>query len=222
MTARAFVVGNGPSLAWTNLNLLKGEVSFATNRIHLAYEKTDWRPTYYVRSEGFEYVGTPSPLLWEKDLAIHLDDPSVEVHGNLYFLKHLNKRDAAKLKPIKTCAHHIVHYDSEQCPHLWHLPVLCTYGSTVNVCIQMAVKMGFEEIYLVGCDLGYEDGKPSHFDDRYEIGYEGLLREARYSNLDILTAHIVAKRSSPVPIYNATIGGNLEVYDRVDYEGLFK
>jgi len=32
----------------------------------------------------------------------------------------------------------------------------------------------------------------------------------------MVQVHTVAKRSSPVPIYNATIGGNLEVYPRVN------
>jgi len=66
------------------------------------------------------------------------------------------------------------------------------------------------------------DGKPSHFTEEYEKGIEDELRPARLANLDTLAAHMVAARSSPVKIYNATLGGELEVYERVCFESLFE
>jgi hypothetical protein len=36
-------------------------------------------------------------------------------------------------------------------------------------------------------------------------------------NENMNQAHMVARRSSPVPIYNATLGGKLEVHPRVDF-----
>ncbi|MGH7214847.1 MAG: hypothetical protein ACREIT_08790, partial [Tepidisphaeraceae bacterium] len=45
---RAFLVGNGPSLIRTPLDLLAGEYTFAMNRIALIYEKTIWRPSFFV------------------------------------------------------------------------------------------------------------------------------------------------------------------------------
>jgi hypothetical protein len=216
---RCFVVGNGPSLRDTDLDLLKREVTFATNRINLHYEYTDWRPTYYIRAEGFELMSQPSPELWVNDLVTHMEDRSVEVHANLYFSKHMQRLglDSTGIIPLNTCAHYETHFHYKDCPHMWHLPVLCSYGSSVNVAIQMAVQKGFREIYLVGCDLGYVDGGKNHMSPDYENGYEKHLRSARYANTDTLNAHIIASRSSPVPIYNATIGGSLEVYERVDY-----
>ena len=48
---RVFIIGNGPSLADTNLNLIKDEISIAMNRVSLIYEKNlNWRPTYYLFS----------------------------------------------------------------------------------------------------------------------------------------------------------------------------
>ena len=43
---RAFIVANGPSLRTEDLDRLKSEVTFASNKIHLAYDETDWRPIY--------------------------------------------------------------------------------------------------------------------------------------------------------------------------------
>ena len=48
---RVFLIGNGPSLANTNLDLLKDEISIAMNRVSLIYDKNPkWRPTYYLFS----------------------------------------------------------------------------------------------------------------------------------------------------------------------------
>jgi hypothetical protein len=211
---RAFIVGNGPSLAKTNLDLLVGEVSFATNRIQLIYDRTDWRPSYYVRAEGMELHNEPDPAIWMGDFEAHLDIP---IFANLYFRNRLGYTPE-NWTTIKSCAHYDVNYDDVRCPHLWHLPVLCTFGSSVNVAIQLAVQMGYGPIYLVGCDLGYKDGEASHFAKEYEAGYEKMLRPARYANYNTLVAHMIAKRSSPVPIYNASFGGELEVYERVRLE----
>jgi len=218
---RAFVVGNGPSLANTPLDLLNGEVSFATNRISLIYDNTDWRPSYYIRAEGFELFNEPDPSLWMDDIHLHLDLPNTEVYCNAYFSKHLGTGNHGANR-LGLCTHYTKHFESDECPYMWHLPVLCSYGSSVNVAIELAVSMGYGPIYLIGCDLGYKDNESSHFSKDYEDGYWDMLRPAKYANLDTLMAHMIAAGSSPVPIYNATLGGELEVDERVDYEGLFE
>ena len=47
---RCFIVATGPSLKMEDLDRLKqqGEYSIGVNRIYLAFDKTDWRPDYYV------------------------------------------------------------------------------------------------------------------------------------------------------------------------------
>lgn len=215
---RAFVVGNGPSLSETPLDLLKDEVCFATNRINLMYDKTDWRPNFYVRAESMMDTEVPTES-WQDDLLVHLRDPKIAVYCNPWFIKKLGQlgimEDWADVHVIKGCSHYRNHYDDKYCPVVWHLPTYCTYGSSVNVAIQIAVSLGYGPIYLVGCDLGYGKGD-DHFDPEYNKGYDQDLRPARYANLDTLNAHMIAKRSSQVEIYNATIGGELEVYERVN------
>lgn len=49
---RAFVLGNGPSLKIPDIDRLKGEVTFASNKIYLAFDQTDWRPTYLNCCDG--------------------------------------------------------------------------------------------------------------------------------------------------------------------------
>ena len=43
----AFVVGNGPSLTAADLTAIAGRLCFASNKIHLIYGDTPWRPTYF-------------------------------------------------------------------------------------------------------------------------------------------------------------------------------
>lgn len=209
---RAFVLGNGPSLNETPLERLIGEATFAVNRIHLIYPKTRWRPSVYVRAEE---MAMPDPDVWKEDLIANLEDPEVkEIWCNQWFVKWLDRvgyKVQRDVNIIKACAHYTEHFDSPNAPHLWHLPLLCTFGSSVNVAIQIAVMKGYSPIYLLGCDLG----DMRHFDPDYQKGYTGQLRPPRYALMDTLHAHMVAARSSPVKIYNATPGGTLEAYERV-------
>lgn len=214
---RAFIIGNGPSLAKTPLELLQknNEISFAVNRIHLLYPHTTFRPTHYVRGEE---QSLKSAKMYHDEVRLHIE-MGCEVWANLWFTKFTDMGD--KVHTIESCWHYTNHFDEPNAPHMWHLPRICSYGSSVHVAMQIAINQGYKPLYLVGCDLGYVDGKPSHFTPDYEKGIEGDLRPAKYANLDTLNAHMVAARSSPVKIYNATIGGQLEVYERVEFGSLF-
>lgn len=219
---RAFIIGNGPSLNKTPLDKLIGEVSFATNRIHLIYKQTNWRPTYYVRAEELEGLELN---VWKDDLLAQLAIPDIQIYCNQYFTKNLEREmnDGSirhRVHRLKACTHYQEHFDSINCPHTWHQG-LCTFGSSVNVAVQLAVQMYYDPIYLVGCDLGYKYEEVSHFSAEYINVEKNKLRDAHYANMDTLAAHMIAARSSPVLIFNATIGGSLEVFPRVEFESLF-
>jgi len=213
---RAFVIGNGPSLAQTPLDLLAGEIVFGVNRIHLIYSQTKMRPTHYVRGEE---TSLKSAAKYYDEIRLHVG-LGCDVWVNKWYSKGTDMSN--NVHTIESCWHYTNHFDEPNAPHMWHLPRFCSFGSSVNIAMQIAVSLGHKPIYLVGCDLGYKDNAPSHFTPEYEKGIEGDLRPARYANLDTLTAHMAAARSSPVKIYNATIGGELEVYERVDFRGLFQ
>jgi hypothetical protein len=215
---RAFIIGNGPSLAQTPLELLQQnkEISFAVNRIHFHYPSTTWRPTHYVRAEE---QSLKDATKYHDEVRLHIE-MGCEVWVNHWFTKTTDMND--KVNRIKACFHYNNHFDQDKAPHLWHLPLLCSFGSSVNVAIQIAVQQGFGPLYLVGCDLGYRDGQPNHMHPDYEKDIQEDLRPAKYANLDTLNAHMVAVRSSPVKIYNAGIGGELEVYERMEFRSLFQ
>jgi len=73
-------------------------------------------------------------------------------------------------------------------------------GSSAFLGIQVAASLGFDEIYLVGVDAG--DGET-----------HGTLRAHRKA--------LLHARRAGIRIANATLGGELEVFPRVDFYGLF-
>ena len=48
---RCFIIGTGPSLTVEDLEKLKGEYTFGSNRIFEIYPRTTWRPTYYMNQD---------------------------------------------------------------------------------------------------------------------------------------------------------------------------
>ncbi len=148
-------------------------------------------------------------------------DLGCEIWANEFFICETDGiRGSGNWRQIRACSHYNMHFDNPDCPPLYHLPRLCTFGSSVNVAIQIALgKLEVDKVYLVGCDMGYRDGEVNHFDENYTQGV-GELRNARYNELDILAAHMIAARTFPNRIFNATVGGNLEVYPRVKLEDI--
>ena len=159
---RAFVVGNGPSLDAFQLGMIhkNKEVSFGVNRIHLIYPQTVWRPTYWV------IMDFSNSLFYREDIALHSAlGYECHVRNDIlakyleWCIKHKNLPFMDNLRILERCNH----IDSERrTSEGWHEP-LCQMGGSVPAAIQMAVEMGHNPIYLIGCD-----GGPDHFDPKYD------------------------------------------------------
>ena len=192
-----YVIGNGPSLKYIDFDKLTGHRTYTVNEIWKLWHndpKVKWRPTDYVRCE--------KPRLDAE--AADRDIWHMSAIKNLNF--HLEKRleiswRRCRRSNISTHNNHFETCDGKE-GHDWHLPQICGYGTVVTTAIQIAVLDGADEIYLLGCDLTM----PSH-----PWGEAGIDR-----NDLALRAHKTAALCSPIPIYNATIGGNLNVYERKD------
>lgn len=191
---RAFVIGNGPSLKETNLDLLIGERTYAVNEIWRMFDKTKWRPTDWVHGE----IHGQNDKVIASMKKIAKTDARMWLPGGFYRLA--GRKDVIYGRPVIPYV-----WCDRRTREPWHLELgdyICKYGTSVHVAIQIAVVNGASEIYLLGCDLG-----KSHF-------YDEEFVDASLAH----GAHEVAHECSPVPIYNATIGGNLEVYPRVKLE----
>jgi hypothetical protein len=221
---RAFVVGNGPSLRIEDLDVLAddGELTIASNKIYLAFDQTHWRPTYYVAED---------PLAIAKSRAT-LDGMA----GPL------------KLFPTKALESGPVLKDSVYFPLIWEkfypdrprfsfdATKVVYWGSTVTyTAIQLAAYMGIREIYLIGVDFRYvppqgiaegddvlvSEGARNHFHPDYDrpgtLTYPPNLQRHEKS----YRAAAAAIESVGGAIFNATRGGALEIFPRVDFDSLF-
>lgn len=220
---RHWIVGTGKSLLDTPLDLLKGEITWGLNRIHKFFDRTDWRPTYYAMVDFNQQ--NPKDY-WKECIRAHWETRKWLWTGF---------RDGDALFPdlgdgigevpnttwIPRCRkHHYYMADNVKRANGWHFPDICTAFSVIGVAMQLAVLNGADEIYLLGCDLYVPDYKENFFDPDYTGDYR---QRDRLDNQNMIQAHSVARRSSPIPIYNATVGGALEVHPRVNlYEVLEK
>jgi len=212
---RCFIIGNGKSLTVEQLDLIQGKPSIACNRINKVYPFTKWRPTIYVHPEAYDFS---IPFIQE-NIAL-----GIECHLGEYYAEHpigvLGIPDAPNIRWIKECHHWTCNFDTPDIPDEWHLPQLCSFGGAVNMAMQVAVKKGYDELILLGCDLEYRDNKPSHFTEDYEHGQE---QPAFLAGRNALFGHIhalnwIRRKKKNVRVLNATPGGLLEIWERVDLE----
>lgn len=219
---RGFVIGNGPSLQIRDLNLLKKEVTFASNRIYLAFEQTDWRPTYYsvedslVLEQNQKQIQnfTDTNKLFPSDITKYISP----IQNTLYF-----NFQRTQFYP--------------QEPSFGINALHCLYwGSTITyTLLQLACYMGIREIYLLGVDHDYDvpkkhekgeeafvvNNNQNHFHPDYLKPGE-KMHPPNLHQLDkaYLSANRAISRLNG-KIYNATRGGKLEIFPRVDFDSLF-
>ncbi|MCL2633231.1 MAG: DUF115 domain-containing protein [Oscillospiraceae bacterium] len=230
---RCFIVGNGTSLKSEDLDMLVNEKTFAMNKVYKVFDKTLWRPSFYVVDglalnehwhdinknidcgifTGFEYCLD----------AINKDPEFRLKNANYYSLFNIYTRPAEHRKPI-----------FGEYPDMFFAG-----GTSAFCCFQLAVFLGFNEIYLLGMDNEYSimisnSGEIdfSERNDHFAIEYHDKSIFKDYNrqgfaaiNKDIINcAYQSAKEyadSHDIKIYNATRGGKLEIFERVNFDEIF-
>lgn len=211
---RAFILGNGPSLAETDLAPLRAEVTFGLNRIYLLFDQSEFRPTYYVSIDE---------LVLEQSKRAILDLPMPR------FVNWRQRRlfEGTIGDVLYLWESYRPRFSTDLTQGLWG-------GATVTyAALQVAYWMGFDEVVLVGVDHRYHaQGTPhaeqrvpgpdrDHFDPRYYSGGD------RWHLPDVETAelaYLMARRAFEADgrrILDATIDGNLQVFPKVKYESFF-
>lgn len=225
---RAFVVGNGPSLNKTDLSLLKTEVTFCTNSFYHKYDEIDWRPTFYMVEDH----------LVAEDNASELNALTGSTKLFPAYLAYcLNEGPATLFFDHRPRPSYPDGFDfSDDIAH-------CTYtGCTVTfTALQAAAAFGFEEIFLIGVDADYkipdsvkrsdeygvavldmDEDDPNHFSGAY-FGRGKRWHDPQVDKM--IEAYKQAKRDTEAKgraILNATVGGRLEVFHRIDLEDVFE
>ena len=141
-------------------------------------------------------------------------------HSNYEFMPEgVGNLPGVNVQWLSKCKDSVYQAGNWKATQSWHLPTLCTAFGGMSTMIQIAAQE-YDEIYLLGCDLGYTpDVNKNHAIPNYT---KDLRDKTEMDNRNMLTLHEMARRCSPVPIFNAAPGGSLEVYPRVDIFELLK
>ena len=149
---RAFIVGNGPSLRIEDLHRLGDEVTFASNKIFLAFDQTAWRPSYYSVSDRLVAKNNAETIrgLAVKMLHSDLTRPFLDGCADVCWVHEMNRNftsfqqdgDAIRLVPAPYFSRNVFRgMDS---------------GDTVvYMQMQLAYYMGIREVYLMGIDFHF-------------------------------------------------------------------
>jgi len=218
-----YIIGNGPSLLSCDLDKLSDCITFGSNYIFKVFDKTSWRPTYYVNSD----LGVLSKMILEEDFW------NMPVQ-NMFF--QFNSRYVFKKKlPHKFCCYYL-----REAKNYNKFPkfasnitdeIFDSYTVTY-IYLQIACYMGFEKIYLLGIDHNYSveisnDGKINNTNatDSFIKGKSykdlgGATPNVERMNMGYISAKKFADKHG-IKIYNATRGGKLEAFERVDFDKIF-
>jgi hypothetical protein len=216
---RAFIIGNGPSLKNTDMSKLKGEITFGMNRIYLMFPELGFNTTYLSVVNDLVIEQTAS------DLAA-LEIPKFLTWRSRRYFQNL-QLSTFNLPTFLYTAYDSPSFSRDVRWRVWE-------GATVTyVTMQLAFHMGISEVILIGVDHNYDTkGKPNttitstgddpnHFDARYfGAGFRWQLPDLETSEL----AYHMARKSyegAGRRIVDATVGGKLTIFEKVDYNSLF-
>lgn len=224
-----FVIGNGPSLTAKDLEDItaRGYTCFASNKIYKIYNQTDWRPDYFscidreVFNQNLHEIlsSTNCPMFLHRDFTTAVER----------YEKAIGKR--------KKNLHYMRYYCKDNKEAFYPQAANIISGGTVTfTLLELSWMMGFRKIYLIGCDNTYNafqnvDASAEVLTSDENTGNDYFSKDymrpgeiMRIGDLDKATkGYAVAREyieSHGGEIYNATRGGKLEVFKRVDLDEL--
>lgn len=213
-----FVIGTGPSLTIDDLMVLKSNeiVTFAPNRIYEICEKSDWQPTYY--------------LCQDHKIIQTFKERIMDIQPRLSFLP-VEYRDEFDGDNYRFFVLHEREYYPRHAKFSKDVAKDISQGYTVTyAAIQLAIYMGFKNIYLLGIDHNYNvtrdsKGRPVRSAVDTQNYPKGMTDYVNLQNLPRIEESTIAyetaeikSRKLGVKIYNATRGGKLEAFERIHFE----
>jgi hypothetical protein len=202
-----FILCNGPSLNKIDLNKLNGYHLIGLNKIYLIFEKVKLDLSYLICVNGivieqafeeFKKINCPVFLSSNHRIGYSKNINYIRTDGDFGFTTSFDE----SIKEGHTVTH---------------------------VALQVAFIMGFKRVFIVGADHYFHqkgipnseqvlmDSDKNHFHPDYFKGQKWNLADLEGNEISY---RIAKKRyaESGLQIFNATIGGNLEIFQRIKFE----
>jgi hypothetical protein len=200
---RCFIIGTGPSLNITNLSLIRDEIIFGCNTLYKGLDQWKLKCRYYGISD-IHVLRNHYTEIAKLDTTLFL-----ALYAAREYLD--NKEKYKDLNPIviKNRVEEGFSLDPNKGIH---------WGSSViyDVGLHMCYYMGFKEVYLLGVDWDYSG---MHHFDGSKADYIGQGSAGNWKRA--LESYPQAKKAfedDGRKIYNSTVGGKMELFQRVPLE----
>jgi len=226
---RCFIIGNGPSLNKCDLSSLQDEFTFGVNGIFYKTDESGFTPSFYMVEDGH--------VIDDNLDRINSYEAKFKFFPSIYKNK-IEKRDNTFFFTMdlgfyrKNNRSYGIPRFSENFDTVAYAGQSVTYLN-----LQLAYYLGFDTVYLVGMDFHYDipesaiinglsiesmDDDPNHFHPEYF----GKGKKWHDPKLDSVAMNYefakIKYEQSGRRIFNATYGGNLEIFERVDFDSLME
>ena len=211
---RCFIIGNGPSLKNTDLSRLRNEFTIGMNRIYLLFPELGFSTSYYCCIN---------------DLVVEQCAQDIQ---KLELPRFISWRARRWLKPEPGLHFLYTSYTGPKFARditgrIWE-------GATVTFsALQLAYYLGFKQAILIGVDHNFvTQGKPNttvtsqgddpnHFSPQYfGQGFRWQLPDLETSERGYQMARLAYEDAGREAL-DATVGGKLRIFRRVEYDSLF-
>lgn len=228
-----------------NMDAAVRRASFASNGIHLLFPHTRWRPT--------DYACVDTAVLPDSRHILNKmtqEEPQIRFFFPREMTPHSDEVTDREVAKYIQARPNVCFFETENFQQdgedfqVFSAPdsVGVTEAMTVTIVLmQLAVKMGYRRLFLIGCDTNYrvpanarnldagsarvdhrlmldDDNDPNHFDPCYF----GRGRVWHTPNVDLMVMHYeLAKKKCDewgIEVFNAGLGGSLEVFPRVEFK----
>lgn len=226
---RCFILGNGPSLNKLDLSKLDNEYTFAVNGIFYKTDEMGYRPTFYVVEDRY--------VMADNKERINAYECPYKFLPNSYHKRITNYKNVLLYNmDVGFYIDRSKHYEKSRFSKDCSKVIYCGQSVTF-INLQLAYYLGFSEVYLIGMDFEYtirpsdvavkgailesNEDDINHFHPDY-FGKGKKWHDPKLHNvLQSYQLHKEIFEQDNRKIYNATAGGKLELFERVDYDSLF-
>ncbi len=211
---RCFIIGNGPSLKTMDLSPLRDEFTFGLNRAYLMFDRLGFATNCLVMVNRYVIEQCAEEIVSQPCLKFisWANREVLPANADVTFVRSVQQPGFSK----------------NAAQGVWE-------GATVTyVAMQLAYLMGFERVCLIGVDHSFatagkpnslvrsQGDDPNHFDSAYfGKGFRWQLPDLETSEVAYSMARLAFEADNR-QIVDATAGGRLEVFEKVEYQSLFK